>query len=231
LGSPLLRSFVRCSGYTREKIYRVRPNWTPLWMSGHLPTPPRRDELLDLYKIAVEEYRFQVKLNADRSRDYVVVNSAIIASGIALLGQAHLPFLAGLVFVIGLGVAVLAIMGTSTQHGYYRDARDTQRQLAGRLGFSDLTLIKVKPTGNRYRRFGSVTRLNYVILSLLCFVDIMGALSGFGVIPRPKAPSTVTNARPTAKPVVSRISPALTPAPQRSSSGQVRPAHATPRHP
>jgi hypothetical protein len=131
-------------------------------------TPPLREELLDLYKIAVEEYRFQVKLNADRSRDYVVVNSAIIASGIALLGQAHLPLLAGLVFTVGLVVAVLAIMGTSTQHGYYRDARNTQRQLANRLGFSDLAFAKTKPGGSRYRRFGSVTRLNYVILP--CFV-------------------------------------------------------------
>jgi hypothetical protein len=55
------------------------------------PGIPSREELFDLYKAAVEEYRFQVKLNADRSRDYVVLNSAIIAAGITLLGQAQRP--------------------------------------------------------------------------------------------------------------------------------------------
>src|SRR5438105_15883899 len=104
-------------------------------MLEHLPTAPSREELLDQYKIAVEEYRFQVKLNADRSRDYVVVNSAIIASGVALPGQARWPMLAGTVFSMGLLVAVLAVMGTNTQHGYYRDARNEKKQLAERLGF------------------------------------------------------------------------------------------------
>lgn len=198
-------------------------------MSGRPTIPPRREELLDLYKIAIEEYRFQVKLNADRSRDYVVVNSAIIASGVALLGQAHLPLLAGGVFTVGLVVAALAIMGTATQHGYYRDARDNHKQIANRLGFSDLALIKTKPGGSRYRRFGSVTTLNYVILALLCLVDTMGALSGFGVIPRPhpKASPAITRAAPAGQPPIPRKAPT----PKHSSSEPVRPTLATPPHP
>jgi hypothetical protein len=198
-----------------------------LGMAEPPTTPPPREELLDLYKISVEEYRFQVKLNADRSRDYVVVNSAIIASGVALLGQAHLPLLAGVVFTVGLVVAVLAIMGTNTQHGYYRDARNTQRQIANRIGISDLAFVKTKPSGSRYRRFGSVTSLNYVILSLLCLVDTMGALSGFGLIPRPMTPAAITKTFPAARPAI----PGETPLPKRSNLGPVRPASATHRHP
>src|SRR4051794_27054743 len=69
--------------------------------------PQDRAVLMDLYKIAVDEYRFQVKLNADRSRDYLVLNSAVIAAGVTLLGQkAYL--LAGCVFLAGSCVAVLS---------------------------------------------------------------------------------------------------------------------------
>jgi hypothetical protein len=81
--------------------------------------PQDRSELMDLYKIAVDEYRFQVKLNADRSRDYLVLNSAVIAAGVTLLGQkAYL--LAGCVFLAGSCVAVLSELATHTQHNYYR---------------------------------------------------------------------------------------------------------------
>jgi hypothetical protein len=197
-------------------------------MTG-LAAPPPREELLELYRIAVEEYRFQVKLNADRSRDYVVVNSAIIAAGVALLGQARLPLSAGGVFTIGLFVAVLSVMGTHTQHGYYRDTRNRQTQLANQLGFSGLVSIKTKPTGSRYRRFGSVTTVNYVILTLLCLVDLMGALSGFGVIPRPKDPQAVTKASTGPKSAVPRnAAPAAL---RRSSPGPARPSSATPPPP
>lgn len=131
-----------------------------------------REELLELYKIAIEEYRFQVKLNADRSRDYVVLNSAIIAAAITLLGQAKMPALAGVVFVIGVVVASLSILGTNTQHDYYRDTRNAKRQLEERLGLAGVVLMKTKPTGSRYRRFGSVTRFNFVILGLLGVLDV-----------------------------------------------------------
>jgi len=39
---------------------------------------PERDELFTLYRIAIDEYRFEVKLNTDRMMHYVIFNSAII---------------------------------------------------------------------------------------------------------------------------------------------------------
>ena len=204
-------------------------------MPGH-PEPPSRDELLELYKIAIEEYRFQVKLNADRSRDYVVLNSAIIAAAITLLGQAKLPLLAGTVFVIGIVVALLSILGTDTQHGYYRDTKNAKEQLERRLGIAGLILIKTKPTGSRYRRFGSVTRFNFVILGLLGTLDVTGAVYGFATAIRPaEAPTAITRAAPGKKPGVHLV-PAnpqgASPAPpKRSSPGPVRPGPPTPLHP
>ncbi len=41
--------------------------------------------LLELYKVAVEEYRFQINLNWARSKSYVLLNSALIISTYGLL--------------------------------------------------------------------------------------------------------------------------------------------------
>lgn len=195
---------------------------------------PTREELIDLYKIAVEEVRFQVKLNADRSRDYVVLNSAIIAAGITLLGQSQRPGLGGIVFLVGVLVAVLSILGTHTQHGYYRDTRTAKSQLANTLGIAEVVLIKTRPSGSRYRRFGSVTGFNYIILILLCVVDVTGALSGFGILPQPMrskpmvlAPQPVSSAPRLGQPAGALPLPA-----KRSSSvAPVRPSPAIAPHP
>lgn len=171
-------------------------------MAGE-PDGPSRAELLDLHKVAIEEYRFQVKLNADRSRDYLVANSAIFAAAITLLGQAKPPLLAGAVFVIGFVVAALSILATHTQHGYYRDTRNAVRQLERRLGITDLTLIRTKPTGSRYRRFGSVTRFNFVILGLLGTLDVAGAVYSIASALQPaKAPTAFNHPAPDKKPGV-----------------------------
>lgn len=168
--------------------------------------PPRK-ELLDLYKSAVEEYRFQVKLNADRSRDYFVGNSAIIAAGVTLLGQAKLPLLSGGAFVIGVVVSILSMFGTHTQHGYYRSTRDRMRALEDQLGYTSrgLELVEVTPSGSRFRRFGKVTTFNYVTLALLCAINVMGATWSFWRVGHPEpgqaaaavtAPRTATTPGP-----------------------------------
>lgn len=191
----------------------------------------KRAELLDLYKIAVEEYRFQVKLNVDRSRDYLVLNSAIIAAGITLIGQAQLPLVGAVVFSAGVFVAVLSMFGTHTQHGYYRDTREAKAQLVSRLGIAEMGLVRTEPSGSRYRRFGSVTRFNYIILFLLCVVDLTGALAGFGILPLlPKRtasqPSVIVKHSPrTPSPVSRAPQPKGGPVMPLKNSGPGLPAH------
>ncbi len=139
---------------------------------------------MELYKIAVEEYRFQVTLNAARSRDYLVLNSAIIAAGVTLLGQ-RANLLAGVVFIAGFCVATLAGLGTHTQHNYYREASHTKKLLESRLGISDAVVKTTPATGSRRWRFGSVTRFNYTIIAMLCTVNLFGALFSFSILPLP----------------------------------------------
>jgi hypothetical protein len=193
--------------------------------------PPPREELLELYKSAIEEYRFQVKLNVDRSRDYFVANSAIIAVAVTLVGQAKLPFLAGVVFLVGVVVSLLSALGTHTQHEYYRAARDRIWNLENQLGYSRHELgmviagheiarqqdMKTAESRSQRRRFGRVTTFNYVILCLVCFVNIAGACWSFWRVGHPELsePAAATATAPKAP----------------TSPGQAGPPCATPRRP
>lgn len=181
--------------------------------------PPTYAQLMELYKIAVDEYRFQVSLNAQRSRDYFVLNSAIIASGVALLGQ-KVNLLAGIVFMAGFLVALMTGFGFHTQHNYYRETMATKRQLEGRLGIRE-SVVKTTPSaGSRRWRLGSVTQLNYSIIGLLCVVNVLGALYGFSVLrlpikkPRAANQSTAARSSPPRRPPV-RPSTRVPPNPSR----------------
>jgi hypothetical protein len=87
-------------------------------------TEPLSNELLlNLYKISIEEYRFQVKLNWDRTAYHLTLNSGLVAVAAGLLKVGAAPvvdlFVAGL-FFIGLLVSLIGIKNTRTGHEYYR---------------------------------------------------------------------------------------------------------------
>lgn len=50
---------------------------------------PSREELVDLYKLAVDEYRFQVNLNWDGSKYFLAFNTAVIGVGAGLIKVGH----------------------------------------------------------------------------------------------------------------------------------------------
>ena len=70
-----------------------------------MPTTLSTDQLIELYRIAVDEYRFEVKLNWDRTMYYMVFNSAIIsiATGLLKLDNPPIVYLfVGAIFFLGL---------------------------------------------------------------------------------------------------------------------------------
>lgn len=78
---------------------------------------------MDLYKIAVDEYRFQVKLNWDRTVYYMVLDTAIIsvATGLLKLGNSPVLYLLiAAIFALGLGAAIVGIAAVKKGHQYYR---------------------------------------------------------------------------------------------------------------
>jgi hypothetical protein len=88
-----------------------------------VPDQCSRAELFDLYKFAIDEYRFEVRLNWDRSMYYITFNTGIVAAGTGLLkfgdnGIVNL-FVAG-IFLLGCCGSVMGILAIRKGHLYYR---------------------------------------------------------------------------------------------------------------
>ena len=87
-------------------------------------TPRTQKALIELYRVAVDEYRFEVRLNWDRMQYYAVVNSGIIAVGTSLLRDAVSPaiiLLSGVMFLVGLAMSIMGIVSTHKGREYYQE--------------------------------------------------------------------------------------------------------------
>jgi hypothetical protein len=81
-----------------------------------------RNELLDLHRMLMDEYRFLVKLNSDRTQIYLALSAAIIAAGTGLLkvGGPIASVLVAAIFAVGILVAGIAVKAVTQGHKYYR---------------------------------------------------------------------------------------------------------------
>lgn len=94
-----------------------------------MAVPAREDddraEAMKLYELAIDEYRFQVQLNWDRSKYLLGFTVAIIGLGAGLLrvGDRASPFLV-FVFAVGLFASLLSLLvvhlSTATTNGRAR---------------------------------------------------------------------------------------------------------------
>lgn len=103
-------------------------------------TIPHREELFDLYRLSIEEYRFQVNLNWDRTKHFFTLNAAILAVGAGLVRVDASPLgvhLAGLLFLFGAFAAGWGASATVRSHKYYRRAVFKKTLLARELGLLD----------------------------------------------------------------------------------------------
>lgn len=90
---------------------------------GGEPSPDiARAELLELYRIVVEEYRFQVKLNWDRTQYYFVLSTALMTAGGTLLAtlKGWGAVVSLFVFILGCTSAILGRQSIIKGHEYYR---------------------------------------------------------------------------------------------------------------
>jgi hypothetical protein len=101
------------------------------------PDELSRDELLKLYGFAIDEYRFEVRLNADRTRDYLVINLGLLTltSGLIRLesGRAGTAFLI-LVFAAAAATSMFGAKIVRKGHEYYRRAIVKKTSIENRLG-------------------------------------------------------------------------------------------------
>lgn len=96
-----------------------------------------RGELFNLYKIALEEYRFEVQLNNDRTFRFLVFNAAALSVGTGLLktgGVVATNIFVVLLFLAGAMAARLGIRAIKKGHEYYRRAIYKKTLIEMRLG-------------------------------------------------------------------------------------------------
>lgn len=107
-------------------------------------------EVFELYKIALEEYRFEVKLNNDRTFRFLVFNAAVLSVGTGLLktnGPPASNIFVVLLFIAGAMSSLLGIRAIKKGHEYYRRAIYKKTLIETRLGLNhpvdDLKLVGV----------------------------------------------------------------------------------------
>lgn len=128
----------------------------------------------ELYKLAVEEYRFQAEFNWSRTRYFLAFNAAILAAGAALSIRGALFAIP--VFVLGVVACVLAAEVTRVQHNYYRAARKRMTAMEETLQLQTPYVVDTTSTlGHRPRRV-SVQQLIYLLLATVALADVLGSL-------------------------------------------------------
>jgi hypothetical protein len=94
------------------------------------------DDHLELYKVAVDEYRFQVNLNASRTGQLLLLNVAVIAAVAAILrlGDRPAEIIGGALLIVGAVAAIASALASDRQHQYYRRARNRVKEIEKALG-------------------------------------------------------------------------------------------------
>jgi hypothetical protein len=141
-----------------------------------------RAELLELYRLAVEEYRFQVNLNWQRTQYLLAFNVGVLGVSIALLSvRVHgATFLTGFVFLLGAVSSVLSMLALQTQHGYYRSAREKFKTLEQLLALQPELQIETTPGmeavpgGKAPARRVRVQTVVLTLLAAVALVDLLG---------------------------------------------------------
>jgi hypothetical protein len=166
----------------------------------------------DLYKIAVEEYRFQVKLNWDRTAYHLTLSSGLIAIAVGLLKVGSAPivnlFVAG-IFLIGLLASLIGIKTICKGHGYYRRTVVKKTLLEDHLGlnkplegYEGRLTPAISTTTSQNEQFqilhntddwlkrslrGSITGSIVFILILFCVVNALGVAGSLWLYAHPPA--------------------------------------------
>lgn len=152
--------------------------------------------------MAVEEYRFQVRLNWERTRDYFILNGALVsvALGLQRFGDFANNLLVGLMLLLACGVGLLGAFTHRTGHKYYRrtiykktlfeDILGLARKEEG-YAFEGATLAITSTAGHtettqilhhtkdwleRGLRRGSIVSWVFVVLSTFSALELIGGL-------------------------------------------------------
>ena len=166
---------------------------------------PKKPDLQKQYELVLQEYRFQVQLNWDRAKHFLIFNTAILAAAVAL-------YKSGLTPVAKLGIAALmslsavnAFMGrhaVAEGHRFYREIRDLKTKLESELGLGDFAIASTPgmkrgrgeaPEGTPKSGRGRLRTINFRLQALLVvigFFSLMGTAYALYESTQPVPPAT-----------------------------------------
>ena len=126
-----------------------------------------KDDLFKLYSIAIDEYRFEVRLNWDRTRYYLVLNMTLIGAAAALLrisssrGGADLLIL--LIFGVGVFTARLGIKSLYKGREYYRKTIVQKTNLEKQLGLINDNSVLIGSTILGVQTTSGMTKIDQIL--------------------------------------------------------------------
>jgi len=170
-----------------------------------------RDELFKLYQIAVDEYRFEIKLNTDRMIHYVVANSVFLSIGAGLLkleGTSTLNLFVAFIFIAGGCASYLGIQAIRRGHEYYHRTVHKKTVIEDLLGLTvpldkyhgaSLAIGSTRGQAEVLRildnpdawlaavspKEGSVVHTAVLVLGMLLTMDIIGAIASICLLFHP----------------------------------------------
>ncbi len=98
------------------------------------------DNLIDLYRLALDEYRFEVRLGWDRTMYFLILNSAILTVATGLLkadGPPAVYLFVGLLFILGFGTSTIGAVSIARNHEYYRRTVVKKTLIENQLGLGN----------------------------------------------------------------------------------------------
>lgn len=147
-----------------------------------------RKDLLELYKLAFDESKFQVNLNWDRTKHYFILNGGIftIASGLSYLGkESRVPQL----WLYGFAAvhSFFAAYAIKKGHDYYRSIRKRLKSIERELAVPDVAAINTtrgmarETTGAKPSFLDklTITNMQIVLLALIGCAAIAAFISRY----------------------------------------------------
>lgn len=145
---------------------------------ARLPNGPTNgdDDLppIEIYKAAIEEYRFQAQFNWSRTQYLLAFNAAILAAAVGLAPSSGRGSV--LVFLLGAVVSVMCQFVIVTQQTYYHAARDRMRRVEAAVGVPQDQRVDTTATLGGRERFISVNQVVRLVLATVTVGNVVGAI-------------------------------------------------------
>jgi hypothetical protein len=128
----------------------------------------------ELYKSAVEEYRFQAQYNWSRTQYLLAFNAAILTAASAVASRPGRS--AALVFLLGMIASILSTVVVRTQHDYYRAARKRMVRIEMAYNVPPDQRVDSTSTLGKRKRLISVNQVIHLLLVSVAVGDAVGAI-------------------------------------------------------